>query len=123
MEEVMVALLGDLAPVTWFRDPDLPKPYIFVKRVGGSAEGVIDRPIVRVEVTDHDRAGVNALAKSVRTRILDAGCTSVTIPVDDIPTRVLIDTVDERVANQQSPYFDPDDRNIVSNYQLSFRPL
>ncbi len=113
VEAVLCDLLADLAPTVTFRDPEREPPYVFVRRTGGSEDGVTDRPTVRVEVLHHSYAGAQELTNLVRQRILSAGCTNV--------NGVLIDTTDEITAHQVYQYFDPDDRNITSTYRLSFR--
>lgn len=114
-ETVVCALLADIAPTVTYRTETTPKPYIFVRRVGGSEDGVTDRPLMRIETLGESRAESNTLMSQVRTRILNAGCTNA--------GGALIDATAEVSGGQQAPYFNPEDRNIVSSYRFSFRHL
>lgn len=113
VEDVLCDLLEPIAYTDTWRDPDKGVPFIFVRRVGGREDGFIDRPIVRVEVEADDYVQARDLSKVVRETILRSGCTEV--------NGILIDTVDEVVANQQTPAFNPEDNNVTSTYVLSFR--
>lgn len=114
-ETVVCALLADIAPAITYRTEKTPKPYIFVRRVGGSEDGVTDRPIMRIETLGESRAESNTLMAQVRSRILNAACATA--------GGALIDATTEVAGGQQAPYFNPEDRNIVSSYRFSFRHL
>lgn len=114
-ETVVCALLADLAPAVTYRTKETPPPYIFVRRTGGAEDGITDRPVIRVETLHNTRAEAATLMNQVRARILNAGCTKA--------GGALIDTTAEIQGGQQAPYFNPEDRNVVSSYRFSFRHL
>ncbi len=113
----MCDLIEPLAPASTFLDDDWEKhlPQVQVNRAGGSADDVTDTARLQVAVYHEDRALAWALASDIRERIL---------AVDDegeAVNGVLIDSAREAIAGQQVPDIDPDDRRVISTYQLSFR--
>ena len=117
-EAVMCDLLEPVAPAvsTYLADDwEANLPQVEVHRVGGSADDVTDTARLQVAVYHSSRALVWALASDIRELILG---------VDDegaVVNGVLIDSAHEVIAGQQVPDIDPDDRRIISTYELSFR--
>jgi hypothetical protein len=118
-EAVMCDLIEPFAPAATFLDEDWEKnlPQVQVNRIGGSADDVTDTARLQVAVYNVDRASTWDLASQIREAVLNAA--------DDIdnpaPGGVLIDSATEAVAGQQVPDLDPDDRRVISTYELSFR--
>ena len=112
-DEVMRALLSDIAPVVTFVDADTPTPHIRVTRVGGSEDGVADNPLIFVEYTADTRAVSKDLEKLGQDRILYAGNTS--------PGGFLIDTAEERSGGVFLPPHERDHRSVSATYRLSYR--
>ena len=109
----MCDLLEPIAPTfTYLDDPDAV-PVIQVNRVGGSADSITDVARLQVAVFAASRAQVWQLASQIRDTILSAKGKRV--------NGVLIDNATESIAGQQIPDIDPDDRRVISTYQLSFR--
>jgi hypothetical protein len=88
-------------------------PQIQVNRIGGSADDVTDTARLQVAVYHKTRALTWALASSIRELVLESA--------NEAPGGVLIDSASEVIAGQQVPDIDPDDRRVISTYQLSFR--
>lgn len=112
-DEVMRALLSDIAPVVTFVDEKTTRPYIRVTRVGGSEDGVSDNPLIYTEYVADTRAASKDLEKLGQDRILFAGNTS--------PGGFLIDTAEERAGGVFLPPHDRDVRSVSATYRLSYR--
>ncbi|MFE2994083.1 hypothetical protein ACFXG4_03575 [Nocardia sp. NPDC059246] len=112
-DEVLKALLGDIAPVVTFESDEIPPPYIYVTRVGGAADEIMDSPVVDVECIDNDRAASKILKTAVLERIRFAGNTE--------PGGFLIDTASEKTGGQYIPPFRRDARGVTATVQLSYR--
>ena len=94
---------------------DPATPLIVVRRVGGSPDedDVTDRPIVQVQCYGPTYPAAADLAQAVQVRILTSPCTEV--------NGVLVDEARIYVGEQEVPDVYPDDRRIVSTYQLGWR--
>lgn len=114
-EAVMVALLDPIAPADTVLSPASPLPCIQVNRVGGTDDGITDRPVVQVAVFAATRAQAWALAEQVRRAVLGVA--------GSLVGGVLVDDARTAVGHQQIPEIDPEDRRVISTYQLSFRQL
>jgi hypothetical protein len=112
-DEVMRALLGDIAPVVTFVDDNTPRPYIRVTRVGGAEDGVADNPLIYTEYVAETRAASKALETAGQDRVLFAGNTA--------PGGFLIDTAEERSGGVFLPPHDRDVRAVSATYRLSYR--
>jgi hypothetical protein len=88
---------------------------VVVRRVGGSPDedDVTDRPIVQVACYAPTYLAAAELAQGCQTRILTSPCTLV--------GDVLVDEARLFVGDQEVPDVYPDDRRIVSTYQLGWR--
>lgn len=114
-EAVMCDLLTPLAPTATFLSEGWVDtlPVIQVNRVGGGADSITDIARLQVAVFAGTRAAAWQLANQVRQTVLTAGNTRV--------GGVLIDSASESTAGQQIPDIDPDDKRVISTYQLAFR--
>ncbi|WP_405159839.1 hypothetical protein OG203_25685 [Nocardia sp. NBC_01499] len=112
-EAVMVALLDPIAQTDTVMTPATKVPFIQVNRVGGTDDGITDRPVVQVAVFGATRAQAWALAEEVRHAVRAAAGSMV--------GGVLVDDTRTALGHQQIPEIDPDDRRVISTYQLSFR--
>lgn len=112
-DEVMKALLDDIAPVVTSVDDNTPLPYIFVTRVGGREDGVIDNPVIDTEYVDETRAGSKALKTAGQERIRAAGNTA--------PGGFLIDVAEEVTGAQYIPPHQRNARGATATNRLSYR--
>lgn len=116
-EAVMCTLLEQIAPTYTFLPDDWEDmlPVIQVNRVGGGidADDVTDTARIQVAVFADDRATVWSLAARIRDAVTQSGGTA--------PGGVLIDRGSEAIAGQQVPDIDPDDRRVISTFNLEFR--
>nr|WP_280442930.1 hypothetical protein [Nocardia brasiliensis] len=111
----MAELLDPIAPTDTVMTPATKVPFIQVNRVGGTDDGITDRPVVQVAVFAATRAHAWALAEQVRHAVLGAAGALI--------GGVLVDDARTAIGHQQIPEIDPDDRRVISTYQLSFREL
>ncbi|QBS43863.1 hypothetical protein DMB37_30975 [Nocardia sp. CS682] len=114
-EAVVVALLDPIAYADTVIDEKTPLPCYQVNRVGGTDDGVTDRPVLQVAAFAATRAQAWTLAEQARRAILTSPGTSV--------AGVLVDNAQTAIGHQQIPEIDPDDRRVISSYVLSFREL
>ncbi|MEV6219797.1 hypothetical protein [Nocardia sp. NPDC051833] len=112
-DEVMRALLGDIAPVVTFESDEIDPPYIYVTRVGGREDGVADSPVIDVEYVAATRAESKTLKTAGQERIRAAGNTA--------PGGFLIDTADETTGGQYLPPLQRELRGVTATVRLSYR--
>ncbi len=112
-DEVMRALLGDLAPVVTWVDDDTPVPYIRVTRVGGKENSVFDSPLIDVEYVAETRDASKNLMIAGQDIIRYAGNTS--------PGGFLIDTADESNGGIYIPPYRRDHRGATATVRVSYR--
>jgi Protein of unknown function (DUF3168) len=117
-ELVFLDLLNGLAPSVTHTDDNLTPPAIQVQRVGGSDNGVTDRPQMQITCYGGTRAQAWALAEQVRQRILAAGATTVT---GDFVTGVLVDSTRTVTPAQQIPERNPNLAAVTALYAAGFR--
>ncbi|WP_052371955.1 hypothetical protein [Amycolatopsis taiwanensis] len=100
-EDVVMALLEQVAPTVSDTPPDLTPPLIKVNRVGGSDDGITDYPRVEVSCYGHDHAEARRLGEQCRQVILGsvrtvaAGALIDSVRTDNPPTRVPYATSDD----------------------------
>ncbi|WP_280466069.1 hypothetical protein [Nocardia brasiliensis] len=112
-DEVMKALLDDIAPVVTFENDERQPPFIYVTRVGGRDDGIFDNPLIDVEYVAATRAESKALKTAGQERIRNAGNTA--------PGGFLIDTAEETAGGQYIPPIKRDLRGITATVRLSYR--
>lgn len=112
-DEVMKALLDDLAPVVTSESDEIPPPYIYVTRVGGREDGVFDNPVIDVEYVAETRAESKSLKTACQERIRAAGNTA--------PGGFLIDVAEEQTGGQYVPPARRDVRAVTATVRLSYR--
>ncbi|MGW5519998.1 phage tail termination protein [Nocardia africana] len=112
-DDVMKALLGDIAPVVTFESDEIAPPFIYVTRVGGKEDGVFDNPIIDVEYVAASRAESKTLKNAGQERIRYAGNTA--------PGGYLIDVAEEQTGGQYIPPFKRDTRGVTATVRLSYR--
>ncbi|WP_068059392.1 phage tail termination protein [Nocardia xishanensis] len=112
-DEVMRALLGDLAPVVTFESDEIEPPFIYVTRVGGREDDVFDSPLIDVEYVAATRAESKQLKTAGQERIRAAGNTA--------PGGFLIDTAEETTGGQYIPPQNRQLRGITATVRLSYR--
>jgi hypothetical protein len=114
---VVMDMLEGLAPVRASVPPnfDPATELIVVRRVGGTPDpdDVTDNPIVQVACYGPNYLAASGLQSEVQVRILTSPCTEV--------NGVLVDEARIFVGEQEVPDVYPDDRRIVSTYQLGWR--
>lgn len=114
---VVMDMLEGIAPVRTSVGPnfDPGTELITVRRIGGTPDpdDVTDYPVVQVACYAPTYPAAAELAQSVQMRILTSVCTEV--------NGVLIDEARIFVGEQEVPDVYPDDRRIVSTYQLGWR--
>jgi len=114
---VVMAMLDDIAPAR----PSVPPNFnvatelIVVRRVGGApdADDITDYPVVQVACYAPTYMAAVDLAAAVQARILSSPLTEW--------DGVLVDEARIFVGEQEVPDVYPDDRRIVSTYQLGWR--
>lgn len=114
---VLMDLLGDIAdcrpaPPANFAPGDT---LIVVKRVGGGpdADDLTDHPVMQVQCYGPTYLAAADLAQSVQVRILSCPLTEI--------NGVLVDEAHVLTGEQEVPDVYPDDRRIVSTFQLGWR--
>ncbi|MFC4373374.1 hypothetical protein ACFO5K_04620 [Nocardia halotolerans] len=112
-DDVMKALLDDIAPVVTFESDEIDPPYIYVTRVGGREDGVADNPVIDVEYVASTRAESKTLKTAGQERILAAGNTA--------PGGFLIDVAEEATGGQYIPPQRRDARGVSATVRLSYR--
>jgi hypothetical protein len=114
-DDVMKALLDDIAPVVTHESDEIPPPYIYVTRVGGADNGWSDNPIIDVEYVADSRAESKTLKTAGQERIRAAGNTR--------PGGYLIDTAEENPGGggQYIPPQQRDRRGVTATVRLSYR--
>jgi len=117
---VVMDLLDDLGVVRSSVPPnfDSATSLIVVRRIGGAPDedDVTDNPIVQVACYGPTYPAAADLAASVQVRILTSPATEV-----GGPGGVIVDEARIYVGEQEVPDVYPDDRRIVSTYQLGWR--
>ncbi|MFD6400821.1 hypothetical protein [Nocardia sp. NPDC060249] len=112
-DEVLRALLGDIAPVVTFESDALDPPFIYVTRVGGREDGVADNPIIDIEYIATTRAESKTLKTAGQERIRAAGNTA--------PGGYLIDVAEETAGGQYIPPMQREYRGVTATVRLSYR--
>ncbi|AXK88615.1 hypothetical protein SAMN05421776_12323 [Nocardia farcinica] len=112
-DEVMRALLSDIAPVVTFESDQIEPPYIYVTRVGGREDGVADNPVIDVEYVAATRAESKQLKTAGQERIRNAGNTA--------PGGFLIDVAEETSGGQYIPPQNRELRGVTATVRLSYR--
>ncbi|WP_063023814.1 phage tail termination protein [Nocardia niwae] len=112
-DEVMKALLNDIAPVVTAESDQTDPPYIYVTRVGGREDGVADNPVIDIEYVAATRAASKALKTAGQERVRAAGNTA--------PGGYLIDVAEETTGGQYIPPERRDVRGVTATVRLSYR--
>ncbi|MBF6394016.1 hypothetical protein IU443_29225 [Nocardia farcinica] len=112
-DEVMRALLSDIAPVVTFESDQVEPPFIYVTRVGGREDGVADNPVIDVEYVAATRAESKQLKTAGQERIRNAGNTA--------PGGFLIDVAEETSGGQYIPPQNRELRGVTATVRLSYR--
>lgn len=114
-EKVFRDLLTPLARTVTQTDPGetFAEPIIQVQRVGGSDDGITDRPRMEVAVHAPTRAQAWSIAEDARQTILAAKATRV--------GGVLVDKTVTETPAQQLPDPVRDVRKVVALYRADFR--
>jgi hypothetical protein len=113
---VVMDMLDGLAPVRVAVPPDFDGgPLIVVKRIGGAPDAAdeTDHPMVQVSCYAPNYPAASELAAAVQVRILSSPLTEI--------NGVLVDEARVLIGEQEVPDVYPDDRRIVSTYQLGWR--
>lgn len=113
VEAVAMALLATLAPTGTATPPNLAGPFIAIRRAGGPADLITDRPRLVLDCFGSDRPSAWALARQVQQAVIAAGNKTI--------AGALIDTAAVRVGLQEIPYGNPNLRRVSGQYELTFR--
>lgn len=117
-EKVMRTLLTPVAHTVTVLDPSFTRPVILVQRVGGSDDGITDRPRMEVSVFADTREQAWALAETVRETVLAHSGKRVGGPA---PLGIVVDKAANDTAPRQVRERDPDQKRVVQHYRLAFR--
>lgn len=117
-ELVMLDLLSSVAAGVTHTGDALQAPTVQVQRIGGSDDGVTDRPRVQVTCYGATRAEAWQLAEETRQIVLAAAGTAVS---GSYVTGVLIDSTRTVTPAQQLPERNPDLRVVSAAYELAMR--
>lgn len=114
-EQVMMDLLGDIAPVRIVVPEDFQPPLIVARRTGGGpdADDITDYPLVLISCYGATYPDAAALADSVQIRVINSPMT--------IVGGILIDEAEIYVGEQEIPDIYPDDRRISTTYRFGWR--
>lgn len=119
VEDVVMAMLGDLAATVTVPPAKFSPPLIQVTRVGGVDDGLTDRPLVYLACFGATYPAAKTLAEQCRQRILAAGCTAVALP--GYPHGVLIDRTGTVAPPAELPADNPELRLKTATYRLELR--
>lgn len=108
-----MAALDHLAPTATSTPDDITGVLIQAVRVGGTDDGITDRPRMLVVSYGPTRPMAQALASQVRSAMDDLGGSMV--------GDVLVDRVSTDTAPIGSPYRNPDVRAVPAYYRLEWR--
>jgi hypothetical protein len=115
--DVLLDMLADIADTRTAVPPNYgaTSELIVVRRLGGGPDedDLTDNPIVQVACYAPTFPAATALAGAVQVRILSSPLTEV--------NGVLVDEARVVTGEQEVPDVYPDDRRIVSTYQLGWR--
>ncbi len=115
-EDVLMALLEPVADTGTSNPPDLgvdPRRFVRVARIGGTDDGVTDRPRMEVATFAPTWGESQQMQQQCRQIILAAGCTEV--------ASVLIDRGATDTGPIERPYPNPDVRWVPAYYRLEWR--
>lgn len=117
-EKVFRQLYTPIARTVTVFDPSFERPVILVQRVGGSDDGITDRPRMAVTVFADTREQAWALAEQVRETTLAHSGKRVGGPA---PLGIVIDKVVNDTAPRQVRERDPDQKAVTQHYRAAFR--
>lgn len=120
-ELVLLDLLSPLVPTgttVTHTDEDLTPPCIQVQRIGGTNDGVTDRPLVQVTCYGSTRQEAWTLARLVEQHVLAAPGHAIN---GDYTENAVIDYAATSVAGRQTQYENPDVRTVISDYRVDLR--
>ena len=118
VELVMLDLLRPVAPTVTATDANIVPPVVVVQRVGGTDDGVTDRPIVQVTCLAATRQAAWAMARQVQQVVLAAGGTAVS---GTYVTNVFIDSTRTVTPPDQLPDRNVNLRPVSAQYRLGLR--
>lgn len=87
---------------------------ILVARVGGKDDGVTDRALIQVSVYGVDRATAWDTSRAIQTSVL-------ALQWGGQVGAVFVDTASTAAGRIQIPDVDPDDRRVITIYELAVR--
>lgn len=119
VEDVVMALLDEVAPTVTIPPPSFVAPLVQVTRVGGPDDGITDRPLVYVACYGATYPAAKAMAEQCRQIILAAGCTAVALA--GYPYGVLIDRTETVSPPAELPSDSADMRRKVATFRLELR--
>lgn len=119
-EDVGLALLEHIAPTVQSTGPEFTPPLIQVRRVGGVATQLQDRPVLEIASFGTDYPNAKVISSAVREAMLTAGGTSVA-NVAGYPKGVFIDKVIETAPPRELTWEDPSKRRKTAAFQLTYR--
>lgn len=117
-ELVMLDLLRPTGKTVTATDAVIAVKTIVVQRVGGTDDGVTDRPIVQVTCLAPTRAEAWAMARQVQQVVLAAGGTAVS---GQYVTDVFIDSTRTVTPPDQLPDRNVNLRPVAAQYRLGLR--
>lgn len=112
-ENVVMTLLDPLGSTVTSLPRQVVPPVIVVNRVGGTDDGITDRPLVQVSCYGTDRPAAWSLSGQCQQAILNASGQAV--------GGILVDSTGTAAGGQQVPDLNPDDRRVISTYRLAIR--
>jgi hypothetical protein len=120
-EDVVMALLESLATTTTSTPVTLEDdgPVIKVTRVGGTDDGITDRPLVEVACFATTYEAARQLGRQVLVTTLASVNTKVVTP--DYPGGVLVDVAETASSPQRVPYDNPDLQRKIGTFRFAWR--
>ncbi len=117
-ELVVMDLLSTIGTTVAATGEDITGPTILIQRVGGSDDGVTDRPVIQVVCLAPDRHQAWGMARQAQQVILACGGTVVT---GEFVTDVLIDSARTVTPPDQVPDKNNALRPVAAQYRLGLR--
>lgn len=117
-EKVVMDLLSSVGPTSTVTGAVVSPPAILIQRVGGTDDGVTDRPVVQVTCLGATRHDAWDMARQAQQVILASAGTAVT---GSLVSGVLVDTARTVTPPDQIPDRNSALRPVAAQYRFGFR--
>lgn len=119
VEELLIAYLEQVAPTDTVFPEEISGKVIRIRRVGGSDDGITDRPRVQVSCAAPTRNEARAMAEQCRQLLLVLGGQAVEVP--GLARPVPVDSCRTDTPPEPTPYDNPDVDRADAFYRLGLR--